>query len=139
MTADGSTGETGRASMDVEQSGALLGGPLRPPLQQLQRERVVWCVVSVVLVIITALIASRRPSQGLCNQPLSSPPPPPPRFTCTQQDDTCRTLGAFFVSSNGAAWTQTRGWASAAAGVATSYCAFFGASCTPGGVLSSRD
>ena len=57
-------------------------------------------------------------------------------FTCTPQDATCTALGALYTATGGASWTQNSGWASAAAGTATSYCSFFNVSCTGGNVLS---
>ena len=48
-------------------------------------------------------------------------------------------LGALYVATGGAYWTNSSGWASAAAGVPTPYCSFNGVSCpwyAPGEVQS---
>jgi hypothetical protein len=62
-------------------------------------------------------------------------------FTCTQVDATCASLGDFYASLGGPNWTNstvtvagvvtsTDNWNKAAAGIATSYCNFFGVTCT---------
>ena len=56
-------------------------------------------------------------------------------FTCAAQDldDACTALGALYAATDGAKWSNNDGWAAAAAGNATSYCTFWGVTCSGSG------
>jgi len=80
------------------------------------------------------------PSPPPPSPPPSSPPPspsppqpPPPRppnaFMCTRTGATCDALSDLYAATNGAGWANNSGWASAAAGITTDYCVFFGVGC----------
>jgi len=45
---------------------------------------------------------------------------------------TCDALGALFYATGGASWSNSDGWASAAAGNQTDVCTFHGVSCNTG-------
>ena len=49
---------------------------------------------------------------------------------------TCSALGNLYSATGGSGWSVKTGWSAAAAGTATSYCTFYGASCTVAGSLS---
>jgi hypothetical protein len=74
--------------------------------------------------------------------PSPSPPPPPPpspgpQFTCTQSDSVCAAFGSLYKSTGGSSWANQGGWSAAAAGTATSYCTFYGISCSGVGVVTT--
>ena len=59
-----------------------------------------------------------------------------PAFSCARQDASCAALGDAYVSLGGATspWRNTTGWAAAAAGTPTEYCAMAGLWCTGGNI-----
>ena len=83
--------------------------------------------------------------------PSPSPPPPEPPgvpspFSCCtgqvncggvdNDPPTCAALAAFYVSTVGPAWLNNSGWADAAAGLPTDYCAsFYGVTCDDSSAL----
>ena len=80
---------------------------------------------------------------GYAGSPCALPMPPPapptpasPSLVCGPGNDVnvCFALGDFYTATNGAGWISNSGWASAAAGVATDYCSFYGVTCD-GGVI----
>ena len=71
--------------------------------------------------------------------PSASPPPlpsPGPLFACTQSDSACAALGDLYSSAGGSSWKIQNGWSAAASGTATSYCTFYGVSCSNDGVVT---
>ena len=58
-------------------------------------------------------------------------------FTCTQTDTVCGVLGALYNATSGTSWTNNTGWSAAAAGTATSYCTFYGTTCSSAAVLTT--
>jgi hypothetical protein len=59
-------------------------------------------------------------------------------FTCGAEDAaaTCAALGALYVATSGAGWSNNDGWRDAATGTATQFCSFYGVRCD-GGVVTS--
>ena len=58
-------------------------------------------------------------------------------FTCLNSDAyTCNTLALLYTATSGSSWTYNNGWAAAAGDNATSYCTFYGVTCT-GSVVTS--
>jgi hypothetical protein len=60
-------------------------------------------------------------------------------FVCRSDRDAaaCAALGALYASTGGASWGARVGWADAAAGRASDYCAFTGVTCSAGGNVTS--
>jgi len=72
---------------------------------------------------------------AICGQP-----DPPPVFTCLSgQDAECATLRDLYYSTGGPSWTNTIGWADAAAGNVTDVCSFFGVDCSVSRVVNWGD
>jgi hypothetical protein len=65
-------------------------------------------------------------------QPSSPPPTGPLTFTCAADDAAtdCAALSALYEATNGGSWAFNDGWRDAAAGVATSFCTFWGVTCS---------
>ena len=72
--------------------------------------------------------------------PPPSPPPVPRPFVCASANDavTCSVLGDLYNATGGPWWTNKNGWSSAASGVATDYCTFYGVQCK-GGIHYNAD
>ena len=66
--------------------------------------------------------------------PSPSPPPPspPPTLLCAAGNvaTQCTALQDFYAATNGSGWITQSGWTTAASGIATDYCTFFGVTCT---------
>jgi len=91
----------------------------------------------------TSLLRSGLSNSGLCGtipvglrQPDDGALPACPQsfITCGVNNDAivCRALGDLYYATNGVYWTSKTGWSTAAAGTATDYCTFFGATCSNG-------
>ena len=73
------------------------------------------------------IAASYMPSRG--STPL---PGPPPTLICAAGNvaTQCTALQDFYAATNGSGWITQAGWTTAASGIATDYCTFFGVTCT---------
>jgi hypothetical protein len=60
-------------------------------------------------------------------------------FACRADRDAaaCAALGALYASTGGASWGERVGWADAAAGRASDYCAFTGVTCAADGNVTA--